>query len=184
MPFILAPAIRIVNRDNGESNNIVSAVYDFSTDTPLPGGIRFIPGRPNIDGTYFTIDLTNIARPRSLPAIRSMQFTVEFNASLQEPFMDGPVIFYVPATGEVLEFGPAYRAINAPAPSDSVANAVTTAVVPLVCAAPTKIQVVKGIGGGTSPLGSGLYGNIILNLYDFDRQPYIAQSFYNGFLGG
>ncbi len=183
MGFTQQPGLKIVDRGDGKSSNIVTLSYDFSTDTPTPGGIHFIPGRPNILGTFFTVDLTTLARPRSLPAVRSMQFTAEFNTSTLEPFFDGPLIFFVPATGEMLQFGPADWIINAAA-TDGVANAVVTAVVPLVCAAPTKIQVVKGLGGGTTPLGSGLYGNVIMNLYDFDRQPYFASGFYNGFLGG
>lgn len=182
MGFIQEPSLRIVDRGADKPANIVSASYDFSTDTPQ--AMTFIPGRQQIDGTFFTVDLTSLGRPRSLPAVRSMQFVAQFDTS-DVPFVDGALLIYVPATGELLEFAPSVLITDAPPPPSSFVNFVITAVVPLVCAAPTKIQVIKGMGSAAPPpIGAHLRGNIVLNLYDFDRAPYVSNGFYNNFLAG
>jgi hypothetical protein len=62
---------------------------------------------------------------------------------------------------------------------------VITGVIPLVCTSPTTIQIVKGSGNAEPPpTGAQLRGNIVLTLYDFDRQPYLATGFYSNYLAG
>lgn len=91
MPYVLQPSLRIIDRGDGKNSNIVSLSYDFSGDTFQP--ITTIPGKQGFHGTSFLIDLTSLGGARTIPAIRSMQFTSEFAAGQPEPFADGILYF-------------------------------------------------------------------------------------------
>jgi hypothetical protein len=177
MPYTQTPVLRTIDRGDGKTNNIVSLAYDFSTDPPV--FVTAIPGHNPIQGTSFLIDLTSLGGARVIPATRSMQFTATFNA-IEASFMDGCLYFYNPTTAEFSQFG-----FSQPMPDvttgDVLGNGVVTAVIPLVCTSPTKILVVKAAGREAPPASVKMTGNVFINLYDFDRQPYVASSYYSTF---
>jgi hypothetical protein len=178
MGYLQTPSLRIIDRGDGKNSNIVTVSYDFSTDTFVP--ITSLPGMPGFHGSSFLIDLTTLGGTRSIPAVRSMQFTAQFLLSQPEPFADGILYFFNPVTGELLQFG-VPQSIIVPTGGSSICNAIITAVVPLVCSAPTKLLVVKGTGGANIPASEILTGSVFISLYDFERPPYYSAGFYNGF---
>lgn len=143
-----------------------SFIYEFQGVPVLNN--QNIAGIP-YNGNSYTFNALDISSAAALPAFRSMQFSISFfNDDTAGEDLDGQLIIYVPASGQL---------VRIPSADNTATNAewnIVSGVIPIIANMPTSIQFAKQANANTAGL---LHGLLTVNLYDFEIAPYILRGF-------